>query len=369
MDSKSNERGSLLIASLTAAGLAAAAAALFFHSSRDSLNRTPAPLVAVVDTGLNPEELPAGKRKRILPPLTVVGDNARDQLGHGTAVARAVLEHCHRCRVLSIKVTTEGGAARPGDVAQAFELAKSRGARVVNFSLGLSEDSASLRKAVNALSAESRLLVTAAGVGILNPYRPMRLSGIYPQAYADAIVVGSVGEERLPDTASNYGEELDFVVQEPEGSSFAAAQVSGRIADILTRSGSDGARPGEIRHLLRRQSEQPAATDFDRLGYGILSLSPDGYADTSTEGFSYRLYPTEVGTIADLSFSSELSAGRIAATDCPRARGVQAELRILKKGRARLLVDAPSEGQIRNCQVTVVATFESGDSETVTVAF
>lgn len=195
------------------------------------------PKVAVIDTGVDPARLPAplaGRVKKNLDlGLNLLAPEAGvlDQDGHGTRVIQSLLEACSRCEVIVIKISEHGAGVRASDLVQALEHAWSKGARVVNLSAGLASGSPELELKVKELSKKGLILVTATGHGIKNPFRPMPLKEVFPQAYHPAVLV--VGAQSGPES-QNYGPELDIAL---EGAgltpSHAAARLSGRIAQSL----------------------------------------------------------------------------------------------------------------------------------------
>lgn len=73
----------------------------------------PGPIVAVVDTGLNPKLVSAN---RCLPGINLSGygptEDTADQMGHGTKMATTVWSCCPEARILPIRVTDASGVLR-----------------------------------------------------------------------------------------------------------------------------------------------------------------------------------------------------------------------------------------------------------------
>lgn len=234
----------------------------------------PGPLVALIDSGLNPraDARFQGAAGRIDPSASP-GD-LRDDSGHGTALARRILELCPRCRLLPIAVTREGPGITPQVLASAIDRARRAGARVINVSLGLDQGSSALERSVREASSAAIPVVVAAGVGIDNPFRPGKLSDLYPQAYRDTLVVAWVDSRGRPDPGANFGDRiLAAVASRPagewSGSSVAAAELSGALARELGRL-PQPISITELRARLTRRCRALAGADRSRVGCGTL---------------------------------------------------------------------------------------------------
>jgi|GEM_PF-4348222 len=185
------------------------------------------PIVALLDTGI---DMAADSRFA----ESVMGDAADhiDTSGHGTALAKVVLDECPKCRILPIRVTESGGALRPSDLSAGLRRALDARASVVNISNGIvhegptPEDERTFEEAAR----ESVPVVIAAGRGVPNPFRPLELSRLFPQRLKSVVVVGAASADGTLDPQSNFGPELDVAVTAEGGSSFAAARLSAWIA-------------------------------------------------------------------------------------------------------------------------------------------
>src|SRR5262245_46091896 len=68
-----------------------------------------------------------------------LSDDYADRLGHGTAVAAAIREKAPDAELIAIKVFWRSLATDVGTIERAFDAAVSRGAQVINVSLGTAE--------------------------------------------------------------------------------------------------------------------------------------------------------------------------------------------------------------------------------------
>ena len=257
-------------------------------------------VVAVLDTGVNPASTELHGHL-MLTARAQTGDTT-DADGHGTRIAETILRAASGAKgqgkqimILPIKVTGNGLGIEPGALGEAVNYAVSQGAKVINFSIGLTHSDAVLEKAIRDASKAGVILISASGIGIENIFRPVPLSQIYPQAYQAMIVVGMViplgGPEKKgfrPDPVSNFGPELDLAVpslnesrtnQKYYGSSYSAAQVSGWVAGYLARQRfwTPQIKPETLRAALRAAASEIKVgleCDPDHCGYGVLEENP-----------------------------------------------------------------------------------------------
>ncbi|MDA5192591.1 subtilisin-like serine protease QhpE [Govanella unica] len=150
---------------------------------------------------------------------------------HGDKVAALVREAAPQVDLLDGRVFGERLQTSVEQVAEALDWAVGQGAGIINLSLGLREDRARLRLAIEA--------ALAAGVVIVAP-APARGGPVYPSAYAGVIAV--TGDARCGDHDFSWlGEaHVDFgACPRPltgpvgiGGASFAAARVTGALARL-----------------------------------------------------------------------------------------------------------------------------------------
>lgn len=285
-----------------------------------------------------------------------------DRTGHGTKVAELVARACGDCIILPLKVTSRGAGITPDDLAHAIRYAIYRGARVLNLSFGIKSTSPALEAAVKEAHENNVVLVTAAGTGIPNPYRPDPLAKVYPQAFTQSVVVGVAKAIDTLDQSMNYGDELDLVVIQKGvtpmeyGSSFAAAEISGVAATLLKADSS--LKPEQVRHLLRAATLIPNKFEPQRAGFGL--FSKDLLAYVEKDQLEYRAFRSSTLEV-DINASEDIDfiVGEWRCDSDPPSKRVLAELKSnpIKKGRAHLLMGAPP-GQ--DCSLRVRLSLPGG---------
>ncbi len=230
-----------------------------------------------------------------------------DRVGHGTATAGIVLGSaelglagvCPEAVAVPLVCydTYPSGVSVPGGaetLAAAIYAAVDRyGCRVINISMGTTENSDALRAAVEYAEAKNAVVVSAVG----NDNRTEPESVFYPASYATVIGVGAADGERAADFSQRHGVDvvapgvlLETVTnrnaaetQRRSGTSFACAYVSGLCAALLLRQPELTA--AEVREALFAGAQDIAAPGFDAdTGWGLVSLpdavpEPDGLAD------------------------------------------------------------------------------------------
>ncbi|MCC7138662.1 MAG: S8 family serine peptidase [Planctomycetes bacterium] len=210
-------------------------------------------VVAIVDTGVDAEH--PFLRGRVLPGWDFVDgdddasdvgnglDDDRDGdvdegVGHGTFVASLVLAVAPMARILPVRALDSDASGSASSVAQAVSWAVSMGARVVNFSGGLSRDLRYVQQAVESARASGVLVVAAAGNTGAAVQSPARI--------AEVLAVSSVGLDDVKSDFAAYGPQVDLVAPGEDlvgahplsptgyarwsGTSFATALVTGAVA-------------------------------------------------------------------------------------------------------------------------------------------
>ncbi|MDT0321165.1 S8 family serine peptidase [Streptomyces millisiae] len=257
-------------------------------------------LVAVVDSGVDAEHPDLDGAVRRGSTYEGVNDEREfdrttpaaqeDCEGHGTAVAGLVAaRRAEGDRMAGVApaatvypVRVAGGIERAtvGTIAAAIGDAVDSGARVLNLSFALPTDYEPIREAVARAVAEDVVVVAAAGnegnQGVSGGH-------MYPAAYDGVLAVGAVGNDGQPMDVSNagpwvdlagYGEEMAVVAPEgsgyrvESGTSFAAAQVSGAAALVLSRFPDLPA--AEVARRLTESATQVGGGVNDRTGAGIV---------------------------------------------------------------------------------------------------
>ena len=201
--------------------------------------------VGLIDSGID-AGLPvvAG---RCFAPEAAERRGGRDPLGHGSAVARVLLEQAGDVELLAAQVFTNRRSCPAAWVAAALDWLVSRDAAVVNMSFGMARPDARLREACERAWRAGVVLVGAA---------PARGAPAFPSAYPGCLAVS--GDARcapeeiswLGTAAIDFGAYPFVLPCEPGaggGASFAAARVAGRVAALLRC----GVAPHAMRDALR----------------------------------------------------------------------------------------------------------------------
>ncbi|MEV7571551.1 S8 family serine peptidase [Pseudarthrobacter sp. NPDC089323] len=165
-------------------------------------------LVAVLDSGVandNPDITP----KVVARANFTSGETGDDNYGHGTHVSGIVAATannstgvagvCPGCQVLDGKVLNDSGVGSSSSLANGINWAASRGAHVINMSLGV-RPSRTLETAVNDAwdNGNGAVLVAAAGNG-------GNTSKIYPAGYPNVIAVAATDNNDAKASFSTYG--------------------------------------------------------------------------------------------------------------------------------------------------------------------
>lgn len=272
--------------------IVATSAALIFFSKEKTV-KSQSVLVAVIDTGVllsDSNVFPHLARNDDDMPDNRVDDDkngkvdddygwnffhddrdVNDRANHGTQVAISLVESAGKsAKIIPIKVTEHGAGIRAKDLVAALKYAKSRGAKIIQLSLGIAETSPELENLSKELAGSGIILMSAAGAGLSNPFRGESLDKVYPQAYSDSwIVIGTVEDGKaLPN--SNFGKQILASVEQKDekqkGSSFLSAKVAGALALKISQSDSQKVTHKEVRAWLKKGSEkQNGVLDWNNL--------------------------------------------------------------------------------------------------------
>jgi serine protease len=278
----------------------------------------PSVIVAVLDTGVAYEDFgPFRKAPDWGGTVFALGFNvldgsahANDDNFHGTHVASVIAEAtdngegvaglCFRCAILPVKVLDDEGVGSFFDVAEGLDFAASRGAKVVNMSLGGTGGSQALRQAVDRAVAAGAVVVASAGNdGVSSVEFPAALPNViavgavdarkqrasYSNFGADLDVVapggdldrdddgngegdGILQQTFSPDTAEDFGRYDDFAYYYVSGTSQAAPQVAA-LAALLVRQGITS--PAAVKAAIESTAEDLGATGRDdTFGHGLI---------------------------------------------------------------------------------------------------
>ncbi|AZI44595.1 peptidase S8 and S53 subtilisin kexin sedolisin (plasmid) [Deinococcus psychrotolerans] len=181
--------------------------------------------------------------------------------GHGTGVAGILVQIAPKAVILPIRVLRPDGSGDLSAVVQAMDWAISKGAKIINVSLGSNTSSLSLNSILSLAAMRGVLLVASAGNN--NQPRltsPAANTANFLLSSNYLISVGSVDADDVKSSFSNYayslklmapGEHIYTAVPNNQvgywsGTSFAAPMVSGALALALGQGAEAGSLPGKL---------------------------------------------------------------------------------------------------------------------------
>ena len=248
--------------------------------------------VAIIDTGMDVWH-PAFKR--MLAPMEewkdyVDGDSLPQEVGmlgvggygHGTAVAGLVAQVAPGVTLLPIRVLGPDGSGDTVNVAAALDYAVSKGAKIINLSLGSTERSDIVQSAIKRANDSGVFVVASAG----NENKPQLT---YPAADMEAkgtdtftVSVGSVSSSDRKSSFSNYSKVLEICA--PGENMYSAAPGKMKIA----WSGTSMAAPLVSGGLALALGQQLSVAPKD-LSSKLLSTGANVYNDDLNEGYKDML--------------------------------------------------------------------------------
>lgn len=182
--------------------------------------------VGLLDSGLGPEHRPLAAV--YVPPKGSAFEPVRPDLtGHGTDMARIILNLAPQTELLLAQIFDRGLTASPARVAAGLDWCVEQGAHIVTMSFGLVRDEPALRAVCVRASAAGLDLVAAA---------PSRGPAVYPAAYPKVIAVCGDARCAVGEVSALEGDPADFgacnIVPSSgrRGASCAAASLGGILA-------------------------------------------------------------------------------------------------------------------------------------------
>lgn len=196
------------------------------------------PRIVIIDSGIDRHHPGVRGRTVVVGPAfaddgtQTAGGAGDDRLGHGTAVAAAILRHCATAEVIAARVFDDDGSCAFDRVLHALAWAIAQRPQIVNLSLGTAAQrfAAPLRELVaTAQRQRIRIVAPAAREGM--PVWPGMLDAV------DAVVADANVPASLPVRREVNGHTYWFVAPtspgQPaaaEGASLATANVTGYLA-------------------------------------------------------------------------------------------------------------------------------------------
>jgi Subtilisin-like serine proteases len=169
--------------------------------------------IALIDTGAS-----EGVKKSV----SVIGDGTGDDNGHGTKMARAILEANPNANIISIKALGSDAVGSVQDVYTAIEYAINANVSVINLSMAsiTTADSELLRSVIAEAQNRGIVVVASAGNNGSNAsyYTPANIAGVK--------TIGACDNNGNRVSLSNYGSVVDYYVV-ADSTSLAAAKFSG----------------------------------------------------------------------------------------------------------------------------------------------
>lgn len=229
--------------------------------------------VAIIDTGIDKEHSDLKNRMIDLGVnLSTSGEkkSISDDNGHGTDMAKIIVENTNdNVKIMPIKVANSEGKTTVLAVCEAVKIAEKNGADVINISLNatISGTSEILNEAIDYAEENGITVVVSAG----NSGNDTKY--YVPANNKNAVVVSAVNQSYYLAGYSNYGDSVDYaalgVYENNSGTSYAAALVSGIVANIRTMDGYDNTQ--KVQELLNEYTVQNENESIS-FGNGILSL-------------------------------------------------------------------------------------------------
>lgn len=237
-------------------------------------------VIAVIDTGI--DRTHPALHGQINVRMTVVAEENGDPQGHGTHTAGLIASRdprapgiCPACQLIDIQAIHASGYGSDSTVAHGITSAIAAGANIINLSVGGSDASDTMLRAIAYARQHDVLVVAAAG--------NRRHELTYPAAYPDVLAVSAINRDKRLALFAQQGDivapGVDILNISPfgtglsteSGTSTSAAQVSA--AAGLVRSLRPDLSAIQTRELLLRSATDLGQPGPDaEFGYGLLNV-------------------------------------------------------------------------------------------------
>lgn len=201
--------------------------------------------IAVIDTGIQKDHPRfANTTIEIKDNSNVIDEDSDidDDVGHGTHIAGIIAKNTPNSIIIPFKIVNKDGG-KLSDIIKAIDLAINANAQVINMSLGVADESASLEEILEKATEQEIIIVAAAG-------NFSSSDEFYPAAYDETIAVAATYYSGKKLDSSNYGDWVDVAAKGyhvyssipdsdygfKNGTSQAAAAVTAKIAELLSEN-------------------------------------------------------------------------------------------------------------------------------------
>ena len=128
--------------------------------------------------------------------------------GHGTNVAGIILQVAPRAKIMPLRVLGPSGSGDVATVARAIDWAVSKGANIINLSLGSSDNSKVVQDAVNRATSRDVLVLSSAGNANASKITYPAANASNKDNGVNILSVGSVDLADQKSSFSNYSDKL-----------------------------------------------------------------------------------------------------------------------------------------------------------------
>ena len=197
--------------------------------------------IAILDTGINTNQFDSNRIIDLGINLSSSGEenSISDDNGHGTDMATIIANNSNEfVKLIPIKVANSDGKATVLNTYLGIQKAMEHGADIINISMNTYKSATSqiLTDIINEATDKGILVVVSAGNNNTDT------QNITPANIDSAIVVSAVNDDNSFASYSNYGSTVDYCsygsYNDKTGTSYSAANVTGILADMLSKEQS-----------------------------------------------------------------------------------------------------------------------------------